>query len=231
MKIRAHLVLLVCAALLPALIFFAGLTAWFWAQQRAAFEARYLDRVRALSIAIDTEIHASMRVLNALTPAPELVLSGLEQSPAQLQQFSDRARRVLSSQPSWASFALTDPVGKNVLTLNNEDAVDVPIDEAMVGRVIAIRQPAMSGLLKGQTRKYAVQIAIPALRGSEITHVLIVSIHQKVWLDLLARFPVVPNATITLNDQEGLIIARTLDNERWMGKRSLPAFFNRTLEA
>ena len=48
MKIQRHLIMLVCAALLPALIFIAVLTAWFWTQQRSASEARYLDRVRAL---------------------------------------------------------------------------------------------------------------------------------------------------------------------------------------
>jgi len=72
MTIRSHLVLLVCAALLPMLIFAALLTAWFWSAQSSASDQRFLERVRALSIAIDTEIEASIRVLDSLKQSPEL---------------------------------------------------------------------------------------------------------------------------------------------------------------
>jgi len=88
MKIRTHLVMLVSAVLLPVLIFAAVLTGLFWLQQRANFDQRYLDRVRAVSLALDTEIEASIRVLDALE-----FTSGID-SP-ELSQFAGKARRVL----------------------------------------------------------------------------------------------------------------------------------------
>ena len=44
MKIRAHVVWLVAAAVLPVMIFSMIMTAVFWRQQRAAFEDRFLER-------------------------------------------------------------------------------------------------------------------------------------------------------------------------------------------
>jgi len=93
MKIRNHLVLLVCAVLLPVLVFAAALTGLFWLQHRANFDQRYLDRVRAVRLALDTEIEASKRVLQALEFTSEI------DSP-ELSQFAGKARRVLISQPS-----------------------------------------------------------------------------------------------------------------------------------
>src|ERR1043166_9857406 len=96
MRIRSHLVLLVCSALLPLLIFAAILTGLFWWQQRTAFEQRFLERVRAVSLALDTEIEASIRVLQALELAPEIETN-------QLARFATRARRVRSPAPPWAA--------------------------------------------------------------------------------------------------------------------------------
>src|SRR6266498_1297128 len=72
MTIRSHLVLLVCAALLPVLIFAAVLPGLFWLHQRAAFDQTYLERCRAMAIALDTEVGASIRVLESLALSAEL---------------------------------------------------------------------------------------------------------------------------------------------------------------
>jgi signal transduction histidine kinase/CheY-like chemotaxis protein len=227
MRIRTHLILLVCAALLPAFIFVACLTVWFWEQQRTSFEARFLDRVRALSIAIDTEINASVRVLNAIVNAPELALARLHQQPADLEQFSLRAQRLLTSQPSWEGFSLVDASGTQVLALGSPSGAGMAVDGATIRRVIATREPVVSGLVRGAGGRYESQIAVPASRDSELRYILVARIPQKVWLDFLTRFPLAPNATITLTDREGVIIARTLNNDLWVGKPAAPDFHKR----
>src|SRR4029450_2368536 len=52
-RIRAHVLLLVVASVLPILIFSGVMAYVFWWQQRAAFEQSHLERVRALSIALE----------------------------------------------------------------------------------------------------------------------------------------------------------------------------------
>src|SRR5438445_211420 len=63
MKIRSHLLILVVAAVLPIVAFSAIMTVVFWREQRHAFEQRYLDRVRAMAIALDRELDGSIRSL------------------------------------------------------------------------------------------------------------------------------------------------------------------------
>src|SRR5262249_22097369 len=55
-------------------------------------------------------------------------------------------------------------------------------------------------------------------RGGALRYVLIAEIDQAEWLRFIALYPVAPDATLTLLDQNGIIIARTLHNERWVGR-------------
>ena len=66
MRIRAHLLVLILAALLPVLVFATIMTARFWELQREAFEQQFLERVRALRLAADTELQNTIRTLRAL---------------------------------------------------------------------------------------------------------------------------------------------------------------------
>ena len=58
------------------------------------------------------------------------------------------------------------------------------------------------------------------MRGDAARGTLYVAISQNGWLDFLRSYPISEKATLTLNDRNGLVIARTLNNERWVGKRS-----------
>ncbi len=70
--LRAHLIALVLAVLLPALAV-GAVTAWHMAQNyRAAFEMRLLDTARALALAVDREITANVEVAAALASSPLL---------------------------------------------------------------------------------------------------------------------------------------------------------------
>jgi len=108
MKIRWHLVLLVCAALLPVLIFVSVLTGLFWSQQRATLDQGYLEGVRGVTLALEAEISASVHTLEALALSPELDA----QSPA---RFSNTLTRVLKEQTRWSTIALTDFVWEETL--------------------------------------------------------------------------------------------------------------------
>ena len=82
MKIRAHVIWLVAAAVLPVMIFSMIMTAVFWRQQRAAFEDRFLERARAVSIALDREHEASISALRGLAESSSLAARDLSASMA-----------------------------------------------------------------------------------------------------------------------------------------------------
>ena len=57
---------------------------------------------------------------------------------------------------------------------------------------------------------------------------MIAAIDPPAWLEFLRRYPVAPDATMTLLDQDGIVIARTLNHERWIGKRPAPSLYEKS---
>jgi len=224
MTIRSHLVLLVCAALLPVLIFAAVLTSLFWTQQRTAFDQRYLERCRAMTIALDTEIGASIRVLESLALSADL-------DAGRMEAFAATVRLVLSSQSAWSTVALVETSGREVFKLTPKGNELGPVDVETLNRVLTGREPALSPLVRaGDGGKYTTEIAVPVVRGDVVTHVLVAGIEPQLWLRFLGKYPPPRDVTMTLLDQNGIIVARTLNNERWIGKRAAPALYESSRE-
>jgi signal transduction histidine kinase len=210
---------------LPVLIFASVLTGLFWLQQRAAFDEGYLERVRAMTIALDTEIGASIRVLQNLALASDLEANHME-------AFASTARLVLTSQSSWSTIALVEATGRQVFKLTPQSDELGPVDIDTFNRVLMTREPQLSGLVRtGEGRKFATEIAVPVLRGDTVTHVLVAGIEPRFWLGFISRYPVAASATMTLLDQNGIVVARTLNENRWLGERASPALYQRARES
>jgi signal transduction histidine kinase/ActR/RegA family two-component response regulator len=212
-RIRTHLLLLVTAALLPLLVFSAAITGYLWWQQRNALELRYLERVRAMTIALDTELDGAIRAMQTLGHSPRLDRDPLEQS-------ARRMRRFLDTQPLWTSLAVGDPEWKDVAGVSRRQpgVIVTAIDPKLLARVRQTQLPAVSGLVRGPAGTYETQLAVPVVLDGNLRWVLQVTIEQRAWLKFMSQYPMSPGATLTLIDQDGLIIARTLNNDRWVGK-------------
>jgi signal transduction histidine kinase/ActR/RegA family two-component response regulator len=221
-SIRSRLMWLAIVSVLPVTILAVALTALFWWHQRQAFDQRFLERVRAMSIALDTEINSSLRLLSWIASAPEV-------DARHREEFARRMRQRLPGQPTWSSIMLADPTGKLLVRVDNENqsvaSGHVHVDG--VRRAVATREPALSGILPVGGGQFTTQVAMPVMRGDVVAAVLITHIEPRVWLHLLTKYPVAANATLTLVDQNGLIVARTLNNERYVGQQPSPAFLHR----
>jgi signal transduction histidine kinase/CheY-like chemotaxis protein len=224
-NIRSHLVILVLAAAMPIIVFAAILTAIFWHQQRVAFEQRYLERVRAMSIALDRELDGHVRVLQTLAHSPLLAVDDM-------RGFYEQATRVKTEQRGWATVILADTTGAQVFNLRRPFGAPLPrtaFGDAAIARVVATGQPVIAPLIKGAVlAAYTTNVGIPVKRHGIVSHVLIVAIDPPAWLEFLGRYPIAPDATMTLLDQDGVVIARTLNNERWIGQRPAPALYEKS---
>lgn len=224
MKIRTHLVVLVAAAVLPVLAFAVVLTALFIQQQRQAFDQRYLEGVRAMSIALDTEINASVRTLRGLA-------TSFDASAEKLGLFTTRLEQVRESQPSWASVALVDAAGAEVFKTSTPGTGADRADPETLRRVITTREPAVSGVVRtSESDNYKVQIMVPVERAGLTTHALVASVGQAEWLYFLTKYPIPQRSTMTLLDRNGLIIARTLNNDQWVGKKPSASLYEKSRE-
>ena len=219
MTLRTRLLLLVAAAALPVIAFAAFVVATLWQEQRAAYAQSELGTVRALAIAIDSEVEGYIRALQGLAGDLETGEPG--------ERFVAAARRELATQPSWTSIALADLSGKPARGIGRNvfEASGGFMDEALYSAVVSTGRPASSGLRKlPGTETPIVQIAIPVLHGNAVTHVLAANVEAAYWARFLSGYPVPAAATVTLLDRYGIIIARTLNNERWTGQRASKGF-------
>jgi PAS domain S-box-containing protein len=226
MKIRSHLIVLVLGAVLPVLAFSAVMTAVFWREQRIAFEERFLDRVRAMSIALDRELDGNIRALQVLAESPYL-------QAGDLRRFYEHAVRVRATQPTWANTNLVDAAtGRQVINLRRPFGAKLPEMGMAKATLMALAQsgrPFVTSLSKGPvTGEYATRIMVPVPSDGARQYILVGVIDQASWLKFLSSYPVAPDATMTLLDQDGIIIGRTLNNNIWVGKRPSPGLYDKT---
>jgi len=229
MRIRSHLIVLVLGAVLPVLAFSAVMTEVFWTEQRTAFDERFLDRVRGMTIALDRELDGHIRALQVLGDSPFL-------QSGDLRRFYDHARKVRATQPTWSNITLVDvQTGRQVLNLRRPFGTELPQspDRSIVAQVVQSGRPVVTALSRGPvSSEYATRVIVPARTDSGGSYVLVGIIDQKSWLKFLSSYPgVATDATLTLLDQNGIIIARTLNNDRWVGQPPSPGLLEEARKA
>jgi signal transduction histidine kinase/CheY-like chemotaxis protein len=224
MRIRAHLLVLVLAVLLPVLVLAIILTARFWELQRQAYEQTFLERVRALRLALDTELTSTIQTLTALAES-----SANEDPPfaalrPQLESF-------VASDSGWVTMGIVMPDGTPALSLYRKGSANLAPDAETLATVRANRVAAISNLVASTNPPaWTTYIAVPAMRDGAIHHILYIGVNDQAWLAFLRTYPIAQRATLTLNDRNALLIARTLNHEKWVGKASGPTFWSRVTQ-
>jgi signal transduction histidine kinase len=209
MTIRHRLYLFMAGAFLPLMIFSVAVTSFSWWQQRNGLELRYLERVRAVTLALDDELDESIRVLRAV---------GDDSGTGAQEAFPDRLRRALRANPLWSAAAVGDSDWSHVTASSRGDAAAQPpeVDRPTLRRAIETGEPQVSGLIH-KDGVYQTQVLVPA--GNRW---LLASIDADAWLEFVSQYAIDPDAAMTLVDQHGITIARSPDDEHWVGKPPSP---------
>jgi len=224
LKIRTQLVLLVLATIAPIAILAVATTARLFELQRESYEQRFLERVNTLRLALDTEIEGTIRTLRSLADASDFEPG--EPPNAARAHFV----RLLHAAPHWATMGWLAASGATIVRVDQPGIpAEAVLDADTVARVRASGQPVVSNLVAPDGgRVILTYIAVPMHRARHPHDILYVGVEHAGWLEFLRRYPIAENATLTLNDRDGYIIARTLNDERWVGKRSSPDYWDRT---
>jgi signal transduction histidine kinase/ActR/RegA family two-component response regulator len=222
-RIRSQLAILVIAVMAPVAVLAGFAIEQLWSLQRKAYEQQFLERVSALRLALDTDLEATVRTLRTLSEAPDL------DEQQRLPAFTERFRRLLQHNPGWATIRLVQPDGAPIARLDKRPLpAEATLDAATLAKVTSSRDVAISGLIStADDKSHLTYIAVPVLRGGAPKAVFYIGIDHAGWLAFLQRYPISEKATLTLQDRDGRIIARTLNNERWVGRQSAPAFMER----
>src|SRR5262245_23107099 len=199
----------------------------FWRQQRNAFEKRYLERVRAMSIALDHELQAHVRMLQVLDESRYLTGNDLG-------RFYEQTRRVHAEHKDWNTVALIEPSGDQLFDLRRPFGSSLPksaLDSALLARAATSGRPAVSPLFKSAVDgAYTTAVIVPIPGADGATQLLVVFIDSPTWLRFLSSIPVIQGATMTLLDDNGNIVARTLNPDRWVGQRVSPVLYAKARE-
>ncbi|GGC46667.1 hypothetical protein GCM10011504_26340 [Siccirubricoccus deserti] len=211
--LRAHLLALVLAVLLPA-VGAGGLAAWYAvAGYRAAFYARMADTTRALALAIDARLGGDLRALAVLATLPAFGAAETEDVAGQLH----RAAALLG-----APLRAYDPAGRILAdTITSADAIGRPsgsppleaADDPTFRAAAASRQPRVGDLLPEGGLSIAFQ---PVLEGEQLVAMLALELPPERLRRILVGQNLPQGSFAALIDSQGRVVARS---DEWHYRR------------
>jgi len=212
MKLRSHLIILVVAALLPVLIFAGVMLFLFSRQQRTDVENGLRHTARALSLAVDRELQASIRTLEALATS----------DLGNLKQFYEQANRVLKTQPYWTTIALFDPEARQILNLLRPFGSPLPTEPAgdpEMKNTIELKQPLVSNLFFGRVAgELRIAVNVPVIRNGQVKYLLSSAARPTFLVKLLKEQNIPVEWLATVIDRNKKIIAQTWNSDNPISK-------------
>ena len=225
LRLRTLLVLLVLVTTIPIALFAAWLISRSSAQQEALIDRQNIEQARAIIVGVDQEIEdviASLNVLSLLEPidAPDKA------------QFAEIASRVLPTHRHWQSIRLIDR-SLEVVADTTGPLVAPPLQHPeWATHVIDSGQPAVSHALQEQTTgRWMVTIGVPVFRGGTLKYVLSAQLYANAFSEILRKQHVPDGGVVTLLDQDLKIVARTLNEDQYVGREPTSDFAARATTA
>jgi len=217
-RIRSHLVLLFLGILIPILAFSGVMLVVFNRHTRVATEQGLVETARALSVAVDQQVLASLSVLRVLAASEHL-------QKGNVQEFERVARMSLATQPAWQSIVLVGPDMRQVINTGLPTGAPLPLagNPELARVVFATASPMVSDLFVGRVlRRPVIHAAVPVVRNGIPVYMLSAVLTPTALTEVLLQQNVRPDAVGTLLDRNKVIIARTRDAEPFIGQRATP---------
>ena len=218
-SLRFHLTTLVFASVIPVLMFAGILAARFTEHEDAAVVRGQRDVARALAVAVDHELIASISTLRALASSAYL-------DTADLKAFYEQAQRILTAHPGWSTIALSDSSGQQLVNLFRPFGAPLPNSGNLpvIRRTLDTGEPSVSDLFVGPVSgSPIIGIAVPVTRGGSLKYVLAAGVDVGSLSRLLSESKLPPGWDATILDGQGIVIARARGIEEWLGKPGTPA--------
>jgi signal transduction histidine kinase/ActR/RegA family two-component response regulator len=228
MKLRTHLFLLTLVTVVPMTLFAAGLAAYHAQSQRESVERGMRDTARAMVLALDRDIR------DIKTGVQTLAGSRYLDGSVDLPRFYEEAASVSRSFGGWA--VLSEPSGRQLLNTSRPLGTPLPLPTpeslAMMRSVAVGRRTFVSNVFLGTvSRRPAVIVAVPILRGGEVRYILDFPMEPRQFTSLLQETRLSPGWIAVITDREGGVVARAPEAEAFVGRKAPPAWVERTVHA
>lgn len=224
LSLRWYLVLLVAGTLLPVVLFAGAVVLKLSNQEQAASERLMLREARNLASTVEGEFASTTRTLQALAVSEQLYQGDLE-------SFHNEAKRLTATQITWLTTILLSPDGRELLNSGHSLSRPLPYTHASesLERLIETRQPTVGDLGQGQLgHDFAFPVRVPVIQDGDLRYILTAMITPETLADVVvARLPVDGEWTRAVVDGQGVVVARTRNPERFVGKPGTPSFLQR----
>lgn len=206
LRMRTHLVLLICIALVPVILFSAGMLFAMARQEHEALQASLKEKAAQLAADVDHELQRTIAKLEVLGQSARL-------SEGDLPGFDSMARRVLKADPTWQNVMLISTAGEQLVNLRlpfgsplpKLNRPDLPVKAAQS------LQPVVSDMAQAViARRPLTAIYVPLVRDGTARYVLAAAIEPPNWKKALrAQLPSGIHALLL--DARGSVVTGTDD--------------------
>jgi signal transduction histidine kinase len=221
MKLRSHLILLVVGAVLPVMTF-AGLMVYVsYQRQQENLAQGMIERARAISAALDREFLISIQSLKVLGASTRL-------DKGQLAEFyGDMQAALTAYSRAWQNLTLVDAAGQQLINLRRPFGSPLPrtANPEAIERVRQSGEAAIADLSSGPiTGAPAMVVHVPVLKDGRVKYVLNAVFYPAPLTDLLLQQKLPSDWVATIIDRNHIVVARTRDVEKFLGKPASPTF-------
>jgi signal transduction histidine kinase len=221
--------LLVAGTLLPVVLFAVVVVYKLSSQEQTASERRMLLAARNLASTVEQELSSTTRTLQALASSEQL-------SQADLKSFYSEAKRVTQTQASWLSVILLSPEGQQLVNTIQPFGGRLPqaVEAESLRRVVETHQLTVGNLAPSRLKpdRMGFPVRVPVMQDGNLRYILTSVINQKALARVVKEQASIDGEwTRTVVDGQGVVVARTRDPERFVGRRGTPPFLEQISKA
>ena len=222
LDIRSRLTLLVCACVAPVWVAAGFLVDYGYQTKRSLIEARMLETAHALTLTVDQKLFSIQSSLRVLATSPHV-------SSGDLAGLHAQAREVLSDYPE-ADIIMADASGQQVINTYRKFGEPLPRRAVSdtVRRVFDSGRPVITDLFRGAvTKRPLIGIDVPVYVDGKVTFDLAMTLPAEQLTGILRQQHLPEEWLGVILDRQGVVVARTLNPERFVGQSARPQFLKR----
>ncbi|GEM_PF-1091104 len=211
--LRAYLLWLVLATLLPGVIGASILFVHQYQKARAQIEKNTLQTVRALVHSTDNKLREARSIAQTLSTIDALAAEDFARTHYQ-------AREALALAGGRMNAVLRDHSGQQLINTAVDYGTPLPRHPTPgIEQVFATGQPAVSNVFQGELRKGALaSVDVPVRVRGQVRYVLSIGLGPEEFDSLLGPTSVPDGAVASLFDRNGIIFNRNINRDKSIGQ-------------
>ena len=219
MKLRSHILIITAATLLPLLAFVCIALVLHFESGRATQLQNLVATARALSLALDKDFEVRVAALKTLAQSAHL-------RNDDLKLFHEESMRVLPVLEGADAIVLVDATGQQAATTRRPFGEPLPqySDPGFIKKVIESRRPSVSNLfISHVVQRPVISVGVPVVVDGKAKYALTMSLSPAFIQRLLEQQGIPAPWLATIIDADKIIVARTRDKDKLLGKPASPS--------